>query len=502
MRKLDPQSLGEHLDRLYRAAWALCGSREDAEDLVQDTYARVLARPRHMRGESDLAYLMQVLRNTFLTSRRTASRRPRVAATLDDFEFADPRRGSRPEDAVATSEVFAAIADLPEPFRLALIAVDVVGLSYREAGRALDTPEATVTTRLYRARQQVMRTLTQSDPEAHPQPGESRRTNPRRSMAGSGASRRPAGTGMPTRGKEHPTEGVMTEMDRFAFDNDRDGSPGDSPTAGSSEPTRGEMQTLAALADGTLRSSELRAELEADPASHALLQEQSRAVALVRDAAADVLAPDSLRERVKTIVPEAARADGTARGSRRAPRRSSTSRRPRLLAGLAAVAAAVLVAVALSASGTSGGPTVAQAAALATRPSTLPAPRHAGAHSYLVDRTAAGVPFPYWEDRFHWRTVGARTDAVAGRSVTTVFYVDRHARRLAYAIVSGAPLPWPSGAQTVVRNGVHMAVVNGAGTSIVTWERAGHSCVLAATGVPTRTLVRLASWRGNGSIPY
>lgn len=171
MRKLDPESLGEHLDRLYRAAWALCGSREDAEDLVQDTFARVLARPRHMRGESDLAYLMQVLRNTFLTSRRTASRRPRVAATLEDFEFADPRRGSRPEDAVATSEVFAAIADLPEPFRLALIAVDIVGLSYREAGRALDTPEATVTTRLYRARQQVMRALTASEADAAPPRG-------------------------------------------------------------------------------------------------------------------------------------------------------------------------------------------------------------------------------------------------------------------------------------------------------------------------------------------
>ncbi len=171
MRKLDPQSLGEHLDRLYRAAWALCGSREDAEDLVQDTFARVLARPRHIRGESDLAYLMQVLRNTFLTSRRTAGRRPRVAATLEDFEFADPRRGTRPEDAVATSEVFDAIAELPEPFRLALIAVDIVGLSYREAGRALDTPEATVTTRLYRARQQVMRALTPRDESGGARPG-------------------------------------------------------------------------------------------------------------------------------------------------------------------------------------------------------------------------------------------------------------------------------------------------------------------------------------------
>ena len=50
-RVLDPQTLGDHFDRLFRAAWALCGSREDAEDLVQDTYARVLARPRVVRNE-------------------------------------------------------------------------------------------------------------------------------------------------------------------------------------------------------------------------------------------------------------------------------------------------------------------------------------------------------------------------------------------------------------------------------------------------------------------
>ena len=72
MRTLDPQSLPQHVDRLYRAAWALCGSREDAEDLVQETFARVLARPRVLRGDDELDYLMRVLRNTFLTTRRTA----------------------------------------------------------------------------------------------------------------------------------------------------------------------------------------------------------------------------------------------------------------------------------------------------------------------------------------------------------------------------------------------------------------------------------------------
>ena len=51
LRRLNPDDLGDHLDRLYRAAWALCGDRHEAEDLVQDTYAAVLARPRWLRGE-------------------------------------------------------------------------------------------------------------------------------------------------------------------------------------------------------------------------------------------------------------------------------------------------------------------------------------------------------------------------------------------------------------------------------------------------------------------
>ena len=78
---LDPERLGDHLDRLYRAAWALTGSREDAEDLVQETYARVLSRPRLLRNEDDLGYLLRALRNTFLNERRTRSRRLRQADT-------------------------------------------------------------------------------------------------------------------------------------------------------------------------------------------------------------------------------------------------------------------------------------------------------------------------------------------------------------------------------------------------------------------------------------
>lgn len=159
MRALDPQSLTQHVDRLYRAAWALCGSREDAEDLVQDTFARVLSKRRLLRGDDDLAYLMSVLRNTFFSSRRTASRRPVTGASIEDVAVADPQPTFQPEQALDVKELYGAVAKLPEDFRLALVAVDILGLSYREAADALGTREATITTRLFRARRQVVRTL-------------------------------------------------------------------------------------------------------------------------------------------------------------------------------------------------------------------------------------------------------------------------------------------------------------------------------------------------------
>lgn len=169
MARLDPQALVRHLDRLYRAAWALCGSREEAEDLVQETVVRVLAKPRRLHGDEELAYLLGALRNTFLTTRRTASRRPRETATLDEVAAPDPRSGERPEAALEAHELLEAIAALQEPFRLAIVAVDVAGLSYREAAELLGTREATITTRLHRARQRVAEAL-----EAPQEPGGAR----------------------------------------------------------------------------------------------------------------------------------------------------------------------------------------------------------------------------------------------------------------------------------------------------------------------------------------
>jgi RNA polymerase sigma-70 factor (ECF subfamily) len=157
-RELQPERLGDHLDRLYRAAWALCGSPHDAEDLVQDTFARVLARPRLLRREDDLAYLLRALRNTFLSHRRTASRRP-VTAPEEEGERPGTRSAPAADEVASVREVYGAISRLPEEFREALVAVDVAGLSYKEASKALKVPEGTVTSRVFRARARLAKDL-------------------------------------------------------------------------------------------------------------------------------------------------------------------------------------------------------------------------------------------------------------------------------------------------------------------------------------------------------
>ncbi len=86
LRRLEPARLGDHVDRLFRAAWALCGRREDAEDLVQETYAHVLAKPRWLRRDDDLGYLLRVLRNTHVSRLRASGRRPAEVPLDDDAE--------------------------------------------------------------------------------------------------------------------------------------------------------------------------------------------------------------------------------------------------------------------------------------------------------------------------------------------------------------------------------------------------------------------------------
>lgn len=152
-RLLDPARLPDHIDRLYSAAWALCGSRHDAEDLVQETFVNVLKRPRLLRDNNEIGYLLRALKNTHANRYRAAARRPATRELFEDDAMA-------PEDtSIDGREIMQAIANIPPLFRDAVIAVDLLGLSYREAAHSLRIREATLTTRLHRGRQQVAREL-------------------------------------------------------------------------------------------------------------------------------------------------------------------------------------------------------------------------------------------------------------------------------------------------------------------------------------------------------
>jgi RNA polymerase sigma-70 factor, ECF subfamily len=147
-KPLDPQSAAAHLPRLRRFARSLCGSSQLAEDLTQETYVRVLARPRRVHEDSEFPYLARTLRNVFLDHWRSEQRRPPVGALEQEL----PSALGDPELAAYTGDVYEAVADLPEEFRDVVVAVDVAGLSYKEASGTLRIPIGTVMSRLHRAR--------------------------------------------------------------------------------------------------------------------------------------------------------------------------------------------------------------------------------------------------------------------------------------------------------------------------------------------------------------
>jgi RNA polymerase sigma-70 factor (ECF subfamily) len=157
-RRLEPARLIDHRARLLRAAYALSGSRHDAEDLVQETFERVLRHPRFVRRERDLAYLLRVLRHAWSAHATVAARRRTAPAAPDELEWIADTRAA-PELALEARLAFAAMAGLSEPLRATIVAVDVAGLSYEEAARALRTRKGTIMSRLYRAREQVAAAL-------------------------------------------------------------------------------------------------------------------------------------------------------------------------------------------------------------------------------------------------------------------------------------------------------------------------------------------------------
>ena len=141
----------------------MCGNPHDAEDLVQEACAQVLSRPRWLRHDDEIGYLLRALRNTYVSRLRRAGRRPAEVPLEDHEEAVSSATSMDPQAALQVSELFEAISELPEPSREVIVAVDVMGLSYRDAARALEIKEATVTTRLHRARRRVADSLSSTD---------------------------------------------------------------------------------------------------------------------------------------------------------------------------------------------------------------------------------------------------------------------------------------------------------------------------------------------------
>ncbi len=159
MEPTTPQDVAaDDIDRLYRAAYGLTGSRHDAEDLAQETLARVLARPRAIRHRDDPRYLMRALRNTWIDQQRARAARP-VSAGPVPLEWAAADGGDPSGVLLDVQAVFEAIHELSPKLRGAIAAVDLFGLSYGEAARALRIRQGTVQSRLARAREQVSAAL-------------------------------------------------------------------------------------------------------------------------------------------------------------------------------------------------------------------------------------------------------------------------------------------------------------------------------------------------------
>ncbi|HQT00946.1 MAG: RNA polymerase subunit sigma-24 [Hydrogenophilales bacterium 16-64-46] len=151
--------LVEHLPRLRRYARALTGDSNRADDLVQDTLERALAKLDLWQPDSDLrAWLFTLMHNLFVNQIRV--RRPQETA-MD--EAVDEAVSGGQMEALAARDIHAALARLPEQQREVLLLVGLEQFGYAEAALVLGIPTGTVMSRLSRARER-MRQMLASDP--------------------------------------------------------------------------------------------------------------------------------------------------------------------------------------------------------------------------------------------------------------------------------------------------------------------------------------------------
>jgi RNA polymerase sigma-70 factor, ECF subfamily len=169
-QRFEKDALG-YIDMLYRTALRMTRSAPDAQDLVQETYAKAYAAfHRFEEGTNLKAWLFRILTNTFITNYRKNQRNPYKGGTDELVDWNLTRASSNAPaglksaeiealDLITDNKIIDALMQLPEEFRMVIYLADVEGFSYKEISEIMQSPIGTVMSRLHRARKTLRELL-------------------------------------------------------------------------------------------------------------------------------------------------------------------------------------------------------------------------------------------------------------------------------------------------------------------------------------------------------
>ena len=161
----------ELADQMYRVARRLVGSREEAEDLVQDAYARAFRSWRSFRPGTNLrAWLFRILTNLNIDRGRREQRAPDTQPIEEGDYYLYNRleeNGGAPDvdevvERLSQDSIVQALSSVPHDFRDVIVLVDIGDFSYQDAAQILDIPVGTVMSRLHRGRRILKQALAES----------------------------------------------------------------------------------------------------------------------------------------------------------------------------------------------------------------------------------------------------------------------------------------------------------------------------------------------------